>query len=183
MDTEESDGKFDYGVIHLPSSHMLTYPQKFSTTSRKNAPSTARFLTPRCLDLQAADRALALARSTSNTKSRLQRRRLWPHWQAGSSQTAQWWLPSTVRSTSISTRGRKAMLPTNEFAGGRWSLHSLRSCLVRASEFLVALGFAGKVLLVPLCIISEKTRVRVIHVAVNGCLSATYRTRLSQRRP
>lgn len=86
--------------------HMLTIQLKFSTMSRRNVPSTARFSTQRCLVPPAADRATALARSTSNTKNLLRRRKHLLRWQVGSSLTAQSLSLSSARSTSTSMPGK-----------------------------------------------------------------------------
>ena len=135
MDTEESEGKLDHIPTHYLYLHALTRLQKFSTMSRRNAPSTARSSTPRCPDPLVAGKVLVLAKSTSNTRSRLRRRRHSPHWQAGSSRTAQSWSHSSVRSTSISTPGEhQKWRRRNEFADGQWSSRSLRWCLVRPED-------------------------------------------------
>jgi splicing factor U2AF subunit len=104
MDTEESEGKSK--PMEMVPHHILTIPQKFSTTSRRNVPSMARSSTPRCHDPPVADRALALARFTSNTKSLLLRKRHWLRWPAGSSQTAQLWSHSLAKSTLTSVPGK-----------------------------------------------------------------------------
>jgi splicing factor U2AF subunit len=105
MDTEESEGTFE-SMMKIVPDHILTKAQKFSTTSRKSAPSMARSLTPRCLVPPVADKALVLARFTSSTKSPLRRRRLWLRWLVGSLRTAQLWLHSLARSTLTLVRGR-----------------------------------------------------------------------------
>jgi splicing factor U2AF subunit len=106
MDAEESEGKSKLIEKIVPPHHILIKPQKFSTTSRKSVPSTARSSTPRCLVPTVADRALVLARFTSSTKSPLRRKRLWLRWLVGSLQTARLWSRSLARSTSTLAPGK-----------------------------------------------------------------------------
>jgi splicing factor U2AF subunit len=105
MDTEESEGKLKYPFIPSLHKHILTLRQKFSTMSRRNAPSTARSSRPRCPD-PPAGKALALARFTSSTKTQPRHRRHLLRWRVGNLPTALSLSHSTARSTSTSTPGK-----------------------------------------------------------------------------
>lgn len=149
MDTEESEGKLEKTFELFLHRHILTRSQKSSMTLRRNAPSTARSSTPRCLDLLAAGRALALAKSTSNTRNPLQHKRHLLRSRVGSSQTAQSWSRSSVRSTSILVPGKGLNRSGGDERVREKSMGlDLRSFLVgscRCSRFPVAIGSQAEI--------------------------------------
>lgn len=110
MDANEADGTYtDIACTH-PRAHRLTdvLLQKSWTTSATSAPSTGRSSMSRCLALHLATaRTTASARSTSSMRSQSRRRRPWPPWPAGSSQTGRSCARTLGRSISMSMLGRR----------------------------------------------------------------------------